>query len=268
MTFVDGPPTGNNSQPFVPKEIQAQLTLIGGTVLDGRPRLRLVWGQSKEASIFWKGRQRLRYLYEWRRELVGYKAIDPLGREPTRFFEPSVELPPFRKGILLEPLYEDVDIGIPRFYIEQLMPAELLCQDWDKLRYDVDGETGKIEDSLGPPPVHGEYQEGFYMIADHSQCCPDNMFRPGCYGSFRAPQQYDVEYVRWLWHQLEQEPYRYSWEEVPPPQVIVQALLDRKTARLNALAKKQETLEYLAKQAVPKGPMVSVPSLEGFALKG
>ena len=240
------PPTSNSSAPAINPSLQNQLTLIGGVMKDRRPRIRLVWGQSAESSIFWRGRQRLRYLWEWKRQLIGYRSIDANGNEPPKFFAPTVELPSFAPGVLLEPLYEDIDIGIPRWYVEQMMPAAIACDGWKDERYDkVDGT---LVDSMGEPPVTGTYEEAFYMIADHSHCA----HVPGytCYGEYREPQQYDVEYVRWLFHQLNQEPYRYSWEEVPPPEVVVQALLDRKTALANAAAKKTEETAYIIKDAI------------------
>ncbi len=223
---------------------------------DGRPRLRLIWGQSPLASVFWKGERRLRYLYKTEHRLIGWMAPD------GRMFPPTVEPPSVEQtqALVVEPVYQDEDIGIPRWYIEQMMPSSILCAEWDKIRYDMNLERGELEDSLGPPPSTGDYEEAFYMVADHDACCPGNSFHPGCKGSYRDPNQGDIEYIRWLMKQLNDEPFRYTWEEVPPPEVVVQVLQDSKNAEIERRVKKNTETAYAIRN--------SIMSAKGSTLSG
>lgn len=234
----------NNPAPDIDPLLQQQLNEIGGLMLDGRPKLRLVWGQDPQTSIFWEGRQRLRYLLATTREFVGWKAYELTG---VKIFPPTPQ-PPKSSALIVEKFYEEEDIGIPRWYVEQIIPGEFLVDGWEKMRYDM--EEGQLIDSLGPPPPEGDYEEAFYMIADHSKCCPNNNFKIGCKGDYREPQQYDIEYVRWLMRQLQDEPFRYDWQSVPPPEVVVQSLLDRKTASLHNQLKKREETEYAIRNSL------------------
>lgn len=244
--YTDWPPVANYPAPRIDPSFQKQLTLLGGTLIDGRPKLRLIWGQSPKATDFWKGQRRLRYLYKAEQVMVGWASGD------GKMYPPTTEPPPFEEtgSLVVDPVYTFHDIGIPRWYIEQIMPTAILGQDWDKLRYDYNPETGELEDSLGEIPALGSYEEAFYMIADHEACCGENAFTVGCKGAYRDPQQSDIEYVRWLMFQLHQEAYRYTWEEVPPPEVVVQSLLDQRTKVEEAEQKKVSETEYAIRNSL------------------
>lgn len=85
------------------------------------------------------------------------------------------------------------------------------------------------------------------MVASHENCCGPDYFRPGCVGQYRAPEGYDLEYVRWLLRQLDNEPYRYDWNEIPPPEVVAQAIRDREAAAKERSDRKiQETADLIA----------------------
>lgn len=245
MSIQDWPPLHNYSAPQIDPALQDQLTELGGMMVDGRPKLRLVWGQSPDATIFWEGRRRMRYLYMTTRKFVGWKAYEIAG---VTIYPPTSE-PPKSDALIVEKMWEEEDIGIPRWFVEQAMPQDLIGLDWEDLRYDLDHETNELKDSLGPLP-QDYYEEAFYMIADHSQCCPDNAYKPHCKGAYRNPEQYDVEYIKWLMAQLNNEPNRYDWQSVPPPQVVVQSLLDRKTAELHASLKKRGETDYAIRNSL------------------
>lgn len=229
----------NNPAPAIDPSLQQQLDEIGGVMVDGRPKLRLIWGQDPQATVFWQGRQRFRYLAGVEREFVGWKAYELAG---VKIYPPTVQ-PPKTDALVVERIWDEKDIGIPRWFIEQIMPAAIVCDGWDDVKMDV-GEDGTIIDSLGPKPSDGFYEEGFYMVADHSNCCLNNSFTPGCKGEYRPPQQYDIEYVRWLVKQLNDEAFKYHWEDVPTPQTVVQSLLDRKTNIIHQKIRRVEEVDY------------------------
>lgn len=242
--ITDWPPVANYPSPSIDPSLQVQLSRIGGLTLDGLPRLRLVWGQSREATVFWRGRQRLRYLFKTTREVTGWKGWDKDGKSKIFHSVPSEAL-----GLVsVEPQWEEIDIGIPRWYIEQLMPVSLACEGWDDIRYDVD-EKGVIVDSMGPPPTAGEYQEAFYLIAEHLECCSPRA-KLGCVGEYRAPSQKDINHVRELYALMESEPYKYSWEESPPPEVLLQDLKDRAAILAERQRCSKEETAYVIKDSI------------------
>lgn len=242
-------PESNSEAPPISSGWQKQLTQIGGTLLDGRPKLRLIWGQSPDATIFYRGRQRLRYIHHWTEEIVGWDAhyYDSTGRLlEIKRFPPSLRPSEASGALIVRPVLEVRDIGIPRWFIEQYMPPSLACAGWEDSRHSLDEDTREMVDELGPPPSQGMYEEAFMMIADHSKCCEKGK-QSGCPGEYRAPNQMDIEYVRWLMWQLEQEPFRYTWEEMPPAEVVAQAIRDSYYEDAQIKEKEREDLAYCIK---------------------
>ncbi len=244
----DYPPQSNIEAPPIDPSLQKQLTLMGGTLLDGRPKLRLVWGQDPSITVFYRGKQRLRYIHHYTEQLVGWNAryYDSAGKLlEVKRFPPSLRPSEAAGALLVDPIMETWDIGIPRWFIEQYMPPSLACQDWDENRHTLDEETKTVIDELGPPPNQGMYEEAFLMIADHTKCCEKGN-NVGCPGEYRAPNQTDIEYVRWLMWQLDQEPFKYTWEEMPPADIVAQAIKDSYyEAEELRLAEKRELSYYI-----------------------
>src|SRR5262245_49127537 len=112
----------NQPSPVDLKPWQNRIDSIVGKTPDGKSRLRIVGGQ--HGTTFSCGKTRRKYPF-WRYEDAG----------------------------------EIVDIGIPRFYVEELHTnSELHHKDaWDNARYYYDEATRELIDVLGPVP-----QDGFY----------------------------------------------------------------------------------------------------------
>lgn len=155
--------TGNCPSPIDLLPWQARIDAIAGKTPDGKSRLRIVWGQEAEAYIC--GQRRKKYPF-WRYMDGG----------------------------------EIVDIGVPRFYVEELHTnAELHKRDaWERARYFWDEVTGSLLDVLGPVPEEGFYTAVF-MIAYHDDyCCGGrgHVKHEPCLGAFRPPSDEDLTRIR------------------------------------------------------------------------
>lgn len=152
---------GNVPSPIELAPWQKRIDQIAGKTLEGRSRLRIVWGQSR--TMFVLGRQRMAYPF-WRTEENG----------------------------------EIYDIGTPRFYVEELHDmAELRKNDnWERARYQWDGLESM--DVLGPIPEDGFYTSVF-LIAHHDEfCCGGRGEVRGnlCLGAYRPPTDADLTRIR------------------------------------------------------------------------
>ena len=156
----------NQPSPIDLKPYQRQLDALVGETVTGRSRLRIVWGQDFEgASAIICGRRALKYPF-YRYEEGG-----------------SIH-----------------DIGIPRFYVEELHSnAELQRKDaWDKARYYFDEDSREMIDVLGPIPEEGFYT-ALFQIAHHDDlCCGGKEVVKGepCLGAYREPDESDLLRVR------------------------------------------------------------------------
>lgn len=145
------------------KPWQQRIDRIAGISITGKPRLRIVWGQT--ADMFSCGRIAKKYPF-WRYEESG----------------------------------QIHDIGIPRFYVEELHGnAELRRGDsWERSRYYWDEVTKERIDVLGPIPEEGFYTAVF-MIAHHdSLCCngKEVVKHEPCLGAYRPPCDSDLQRIR------------------------------------------------------------------------
>lgn len=242
----------NSPAPFIDPSLQRQLNLITGETIDGRPKVRLVWGQSPDATVFYRGENRMRYLLKTTKFLRGWDAryyTESGGLKEIKRLPPSTSPPKAPGALFITPVYEHQDVGIPRWFLEQYLPPSLSIIGWEEARYDTNSETGEIIDELGPPPTNGMYESAFLMLAQHDGCCNES-FKPGCLGSYRSPEPYDLEYVRWIMFKLNEEPYKYSWEQMPPPEVVAQAIKDAKYEAEQLQLKEGEELSYAIKNSL------------------
>jgi hypothetical protein len=156
---------GNVPSPVDLKAWQDRIDKIAGKTVEGRSRLRVVWGQSFDATSFILGRRRMRYAF-WRYEGT----------------HGEIE-----------------DIGTPRFYVEELHDMEELRKDnaWEKARYQWN-ELEKL-DVLGPIPEEGFYTSVF-LIAHHDELCCGGKGYVGkgdiCLGAYRPPTDTDLTRIR------------------------------------------------------------------------
>lgn len=160
----------NQPSPVELKPWQDRIDKIAGISITGKPRLRIVWGQA--ADFFSCGRIAKKYCF-WR----------------------------YQEGP------DIVDIGIPRFYVEELHGnAELRHKDgWDKARYYRDEVTGETIDVLGPIPEEGFYTTVF-LIAHHDELCCNGrevVKHEPCLGAYRPPCDSDLQRIRRMRHRRE-----------------------------------------------------------------
>lgn len=145
---------------------QRQLDALVGKTATGQSRLRIVWGQDYEkASAIICGRRALKYPF-YRYEEGG--------------------------GIH--------DIGIPRFYVEELHSnAELQHKEaWDRARYYYDECARELIDVLGPIPEDGFYT-ALFQIAHHDDLCcggKEVVKNEPCLGAYREPNESDLFRIR------------------------------------------------------------------------
>lgn len=150
---------GNRPSPVDLSVWQRRIDDIAGKTIEGRPRLRIVWGQSPESTMWCVGRRRMKYPF-WRVEENG----------------------------------EIHDIGTPRFYVEELHDITELKQNdgWEAARYQWN-ELERI-DVLGPMPEEGFYTSVF-LIGHHDElCCNGSGHIKGnlCLGAYRPPTDSDL----------------------------------------------------------------------------
>lgn len=175
---------GNVSSPVNLRIWQERIDNIVGKTVEGRSKLRIVWGQSFDATIWCLGRRRMHYPF-WRVEENG----------------------------------EIQDIGTPRFYIEELHDlAELKAGDnWEKSRWSWEG--GTPVDVLGPIPDEGFYSAVFTIAHHDDLCCggAENIKGTACLGAYRPPTDSDLTRIRRM---LFRRNNATQTENAPTPELI------------------------------------------------
>jgi hypothetical protein len=147
---------------FNRRQFERDLVRIAGKSPSGDPVLRLVWGW--EATFLHRGERRLKYAFH------------------------TIQLP---SG-------DYVDIGTPRWYIEELVLPAQYREEWERMRYTVDGIN--LIDDLGPPPPV------MYLtclpVARHEagKACCERLWaesRRSCWGEYKAPGERELEVARY-----------------------------------------------------------------------
>jgi len=263
---------------LVPKSFREGLVRIGGMSPTGQPRLRLVWGQELQEHISGE----LVFRYSYGRVLTGWtvtqygsdgkiasvsyhkgqapptlasspgkasgRKAEGLGITQVNEYAGSSSYRMERNGppqgaVLITP--EMKEIGIDRYFVEQLIEPELLMPDWEPVRAIAIEEVGL--DLMGDAPRQGMYLDGFHMIASHADCGCDRHGRLSdgskCYGRYRVPDERDLEYIEWMFYQLKGEAYKYDWSEMPPQEVVEQAVRDYQAANSRAIERRIKNYE-------------------------
>jgi hypothetical protein len=142
---------------------QKRIDMIAGKTPTGQSRLRIIWGQS--ADMISCGRRALKYVF--------YR---------------------YQEGGQIH------DIGIPRFYIEELHSnTELHHGDaWERARYYWDVSTGERIDVLGPVPEEGFYSAVFCVAHHDNLCCNGSgvLNNEPCLGAYRPPTDADLQRIQ------------------------------------------------------------------------
>lgn len=187
-------------QPCSVKRFQGELDKLFGLEVNGRPRLRIIWGASSRTgedglpeAMDWDpfgengaGEWRARYIYSSRQVLV---------RDGET-----------KDGIVaVKAIW--VDVGIPRFFLERYIPPDVACL----------GFVGRgREDGLpftSRPPVEGLWEPLEHgMIAEHDpdgSCCrAARLSERRCLGYFGEPGQAHLEALRRAHYEQMQEAER------------------------------------------------------------
>lgn len=156
----------NQACPVDLAAFQRRIDRVAGKTPDGKSKVRLVWGQDFNAT-------RMIVCGEWRMRYPFYR---------------------YEEGGKI------LDIGTPRFYVEELHPNEELRKDgsWERARWEWDSDSLQRVDVLGPAPEGGFYSAVF-MIAHHDdKCCggAGHVKYVQCLGGYRPPNDSDIERIR------------------------------------------------------------------------
>jgi len=179
----------NYPPPCDVSRFQQELERIAGRYDNGRPLLRVVWGQDAALAREWdcyadggRGQWRMKYLYSSKVRYV-----------PTA--DPETGL------IRVRRFHEDV--GVPRWFVEYYIPPETACLNWQASGVDSDGQP-----FTDPLPVEGLYEPTGLEIATHDgDCCrAAKGAQVFCYGYYREPGERELLVVR---------ANRAAWDAMP-----------------------------------------------------
>ncbi len=176
---------------------QKRINLAVGLASNGKPKIRIVWGQDfEQTKMICFGAWRLRYPF-------------------YRYAEGG----------------EIHDIGIPRFFVEELHSNAELNHNgaWDSARYSwIDG-AGKV-DALGPIPEDGFYTEVFQIAYHDNLCCGGREMVKGekCLGAYREPNDSDLQRIRRMVQRREQAS---NDERAPTAELIAKRTADAAAKR-------------------------------------
>lgn len=177
--ILDGHPVTDNSPP--PDDttwFQKELDRIFGLHSNGYSKFRIVYGQDlrEGRALDWDQTRKM-----WRARYVLHTTK-----------KPESYLPPGEMVFRTRWVYED--IGAPRWFMERYVPPEIACRGWV-----VEGIDSEGDHFYDPKPVNGLYEPfADSMIADHTRwCCAEATERNEmCYGTYRAPDDADLDAVR------------------------------------------------------------------------
>jgi hypothetical protein len=156
---------------------------------DGRPILRLVWGQdamqrafNEETPRYWTRRAKFGESYSYWR--------------------------------------------VPRFMLEKRMEPEQYAPAWEASRWAIKDEYGVPVDKGPPPP---EYYTFAYLCATHERegedgwaaCCTRAFYtnRTRCWGEYRAPTESDLDLVSRAMREMEADKFRDPYRPLTPAEL-------------------------------------------------
>lgn len=203
MSRYDQPPVRNHAPPTLDLRIRRELLDIGGIDPEsGMPILRIVWGQSMEASYF-LGTRHLTYRHHALKERVLCEY--DLHGKLVRTYGPGDIVPPNK---VLGTAVRVTDIGVPRWFVEYAQPLD--PDEWQRER-ELQEMSGLPD--IGPLPEGAISYEEFGVIAEHDvffeerngetlpACCMRLKYQEGkmCIGRYKEPSMRDMDMVRAVW---------------------------------------------------------------------
>lgn len=261
-------PDGNSPPPPISPRWQKQLTSLLGLNPYGKPKLRLVWGQT--TTHFFMERERIKYIRSRQPIFTGYQ--EKAKNEETGEWEvinrypPTLAYPDVPKGHFLESLGRMETIGVDRWFIELWRGVRIASgghtqKSWDKeYRYKhlYDPQKGiyRQVDFYGEFPFDGDYNKAEYaypwMISRHctrKTCCEEREAAGLiCLGEYRAPEQRDIDFIAYLIAEKDKEKYVSGYDEVAPVSAIAQPLRDALREEAEAQEKKDLEIAYRVEQ--------------------
>lgn len=214
------PPEQNWAPPAISNRFQQELVTIAGRAPNKLPILRLEWGGTCKVTSHVPY---LKYQYRWASRLAKWivDERDAKGNvKRTHTYPPTKEPPPITRGIP-RPVYERFEIGVPRWFVAQYIPPDLLG-DWETTRKKFEMDNGV--DAMGQFPRDGFYWWGFHCIAHHEDgCCLRATQRnEKCFGLYRAPGDIDLKYIRALNELNMADKWKYHWTDAPTPDAVAE----------------------------------------------
>jgi hypothetical protein len=233
----------NPPAPYVPQWFHKALADLDGLNEFGEPKWKLVWGGSE--THFSIGRTRIKYPIRHKDVPVGWeiwtgrwtkngKVYKYPGRRGkiTRFPETRIlpitcaNDPKYPTGRLV---YDWLDIGKPRFIVEEWCAPEVACDGWEEQQFGTHPRTGEWCDILGPRPERGLYR-GFMTLETDD-------------GQYRPPDEATLNWLRSILYLRNQDPVLYSPRE-RPPQHVIEARLRKRYDEIRAFeAREAQELE-------------------------
>lgn len=212
----------NFPRPSISDRWEKEISRLAGKNDYGKPMIRLVWGPDEHRIAF--GKLRKKYLAAIVNKMTHWE--EKTSKGTIRKYPPSGS-PPLDLPIdsMVYPVYEKIDIGKPRWFLEEWWPPELVTHDWEENRYDW--KDGIRVDVLGPAPTEGMYRT-FLCIQTED-------------GKYREPNESDLETVRHLIYMRDQEKKEYGNRELQNDREAIQKLAEQYTAAIEE--KDQEALD-------------------------
>lgn len=149
----------NYPRPYYPSAFDEMLEKACGKNPFGMPNVRVVWGSERMDDVY--VRAQLKYRDRIVRDLKGYSYLDPKTNKKC-FVKRHDEVP--KEVLLATPVFEDTEIGVPRWHVEYWASAEelVLRGKFDR-QYDPNPEN--LHDTINPLirelPSTGIYKDWF-----------------------------------------------------------------------------------------------------------
>jgi hypothetical protein len=236
------PFTKNYPSPVNLERWQTQINRIVGQSVDGRPLLRIVWGMDEHLLVFRpfpNGEPGYGMKYVYSGEFIEHELQQEITTEKGEIKN------------LGAVSYERVEVGIPRFIIEQLHVDEEYRQSHEDQRYHW--MDGVLVDILGPAPAEGFYSEVFTIASHDERCCGGKEWfhkketgpqgerithgQERCFGGYRVPLERDLKRIRHMKQMRDRQPFQHMPGQRIPDHVKAQAARDARTRQEQEEAK-------------------------------
>lgn len=253
------PPERNFNPPTGVDWFQRRLNQIAGFAPNGLSMLRLEWGSTCQWTPTMSYLKYLQRTIE--KEQIGWcvDVRDSSGRIIKTLQIPcrkengkmKATIPDGQEyGIPYPWMVYNQEVGIPRFWISQYLPPEIIGP-WDEVRRRIKTNFGDKAD-IGPYPREGFYFLGLHCIArrvPHLCCEKAKQENRTCFHFYREPGEIDLEYVRALWQRNYNENHTHDWREAPTPEIMAKNLMRIADSKKDIDRKEREEMKLRIKDA-------------------